>query len=81
MNCLDDGKVASRGGRIMLIPRKAGFVVPVDVAPDGPRIKMKWLREKPARAPISLESVLKYYARATTLIGIKIKIETKSHKI
>jgi len=44
---LDDGRIASRGGRIGLIPRKAGPVVPVDVAPDGPRNLMKWQRGKP----------------------------------
>ena len=48
MNCLDDGRIAIRGERIILISRKAGFVVPVNIAPDGPRIKMKWLRGKPA---------------------------------
>ena len=31
----------------MLISRKAGPVVPVDVAPDEPQIKMKWQRGKP----------------------------------
>ncbi|RLF65900.1 MAG: hypothetical protein DRN30_03105, partial [Thermoplasmata archaeon] len=46
MNCLDDGKVAIRGKRIVLIPRKAGPVV-VNVAPNGPRNLMKWLRGKP----------------------------------
>jgi len=51
MNRLHDGKIAIRGGRIMLIPREAGPVV-VNVAPNEPRIKMKWLRGKPARIPI-----------------------------
>ena len=49
MNRLHDGEVAIRGG-IMLIPRGAGTVVPANVAPDEPRIKMKWLRGKPVLA-------------------------------
>jgi len=53
---LNDGKVAIRGGRIVLIPRKAAPVVAVNVAPDGPRNLMKWLREKPA--PIAKVSVV-----------------------
>jgi len=40
---LNDGRITIRGG-IILIPRKAASVVPVNVAPDEPRIKMKWLR-------------------------------------
>ena len=48
MSRLYDGRIAIRGERIVLISRKAGPVVPVDVAPDGPRNLMKWLREKPA---------------------------------
>ena len=52
---LNDGRIAIRG-RIILIPRKAGPVVPANVAPDEPRIKMKWLREKPA--PIAKVSVV-----------------------
>ena len=48
MSRLDDGRIAIRGERIVLIPRKAGPVVPVNVAPNEPRIKMRWLREKPA---------------------------------
>jgi len=47
----------------VLIPRKAGFVVPVNIAPDGPRIKMKWLREKPV---LVVSKYSKYKARATT---------------
>ena len=45
----DDGSVAIRGGRLYLASRKAGLVVPVDVAPDEPPIEMKWLREKPVQ--------------------------------
>ena len=45
----NDGFVATRGGRLLLTPRKAGSVVPVNVAPDVPLIDMKWLREKPVR--------------------------------
>jgi len=50
MNRLHDGKIAIRGGRIMLIPREAGPVVPANVAPNEPRIKMKWQRGKPVLA-------------------------------
>lgn len=32
-SCLDDG-IAIRGGRVYLIPRKAGPVVPFNVAPN-----------------------------------------------
>ena len=35
-NCPNDGKIASRGERIILIPRKAGPVVPANVAPNEP---------------------------------------------
>lgn len=45
----DDGRVAIRGGRIYLISRKAGLVVPVNVAPNEPLNKMKWLRGKPVQ--------------------------------
>ena len=48
MSRLHDGKVASRGKRIVLIPRKADPVVAVNVAPDEPRNLMEWLRGKPA---------------------------------
>jgi len=44
---LNDGRVAIRGGRIVIITREAGHVVPVDVAPDEPLKQMKWLRGKP----------------------------------
>jgi len=46
----NDGSVAIRGGGLVLIPRKAGPVVPANVAPDDPLTEMKWLREKPAQA-------------------------------
>jgi len=42
----DDGKVAIRSGRLVLITRKTGSVVPVNVAPDEPPNQMRWLREK-----------------------------------
>jgi len=42
--CSDDGWVAIRSGGLYLVPCKAGFVVPVDVAPDEPPTKMKWIR-------------------------------------
>ena len=45
----NDGSVATRSGGLLLTPREAGPVVPVDVAPDVPLIDMKWLREKPVR--------------------------------
>jgi len=45
----NDGIVATRGGGLILIPRKAGSVVPVDVAPSEPPIEMRWLREKPVQ--------------------------------
>jgi len=45
---LDDGRIAIRGGRIILIPRKAGPVVPVDVAPNDVLIIMMRERGKPA---------------------------------
>jgi putative transposase len=41
----DDSRLAIRHGRFFI--HKAGFVVPVDVAPDVPLMRMKWLREKP----------------------------------
>jgi len=44
---LNDGKVAIRGGRIVIVTREAGHVVPVDVAPDEPLKQMRWLRGKP----------------------------------
>jgi len=44
----NDGVVATRSGGLILIPREAGPVVPVDVAPNEPPIWMRWLREKPA---------------------------------
>jgi len=43
----NDGKVAIRGGRLILITRKAGSVVSVNAAPNEPPIEMRWLREKP----------------------------------
>ena len=48
----DDGRVAIRSGRLYLIPRKAGPVVPADVAPGEPSTEMRWLRGKPAQAPV-----------------------------
>ena len=44
---LDDGEAATTGGRLYLIPRKAGSVVPVHVAPDDPTISERVLRGKP----------------------------------
>ena len=43
----DDGMVAIRSGRLVIISRKVGSVVPIDVAPNEPPTKMRWLREKP----------------------------------
>jgi len=44
-----DGFVAIRGGKLYIASRKAGLVVPVDVAPCELLIEMKWLREKPVQ--------------------------------
>jgi len=46
----DDGSVAIRSGRLVLITRKAAQVVAVNVAPNEPPIKMRWMREKPVQA-------------------------------
>ena len=46
---LNDGLVAIRSGRLALFFRKAGPVVPVDVAPNEPLSHMRWLREKPVQ--------------------------------
>ena len=43
----DDGMAAIRSGRLVIISRKVGSVVPIDVAPNEPPTKMRWLREKP----------------------------------
>ncbi len=45
----NDGRVAIRSGRILLITRKAAQVVAVNVAPDEPPNQMRWLREKPVQ--------------------------------
>ena len=42
----NDGMVAIRGGRPILITRKTAQVVAVDVAPDEPSNHMRWLKEK-----------------------------------
>ncbi len=52
---LDDDMVAIRGGRLYLIHRKAGPVVPADVAPNEPPTEMRWLRGKPVQVPIVYE--------------------------
>jgi len=62
----NDGGVAIRGGRLYLIPRKVGPVVPIDVAPDEPLIKMRWLREK----PVSREAGRTKVAEITKLTGM-----------
>jgi len=46
----NDGVVAIRGGRMYLTTRKAGHVVPVDVAPDEPLKEMWWLRGRPVHS-------------------------------
>ena len=43
----DDGRVAIRSGRLVLITRKTAQVVAVNVAPNEPPIKMRWMRGKP----------------------------------
>ena len=48
MSRLDDGRIASRGERIMLISRKAGSVASVNVAPNEALIIMMRGRGKPA---------------------------------
>ena len=48
----NDGKVAIRSGRLYLITRKTGPVVPVNVAPDEPLNHMRRLREKPMQVSI-----------------------------
>ncbi len=45
----NDGVVAIRSGRLVLITRKAAQVVAVNVAPNEPPIKMRWMREKPVQ--------------------------------
>jgi len=44
-----DGGVAIRGGRLVLVPRKAAQVVAVDVAPNGPPTEVRRLRGKPVQ--------------------------------
>ena len=51
----NDGKVAIRSGRLYLITRKAGPVVPVDVASSEPPSHMRWLRGKPVQVSIVTE--------------------------
>ena len=51
----NDGRVAIRGGKLHLISRKTAPVVAVDVAPDEPPIKMRWMREKPVQVPVVLK--------------------------
>ncbi|MEM2027562.1 MAG: hypothetical protein QXJ13_07775 [Candidatus Bathyarchaeia archaeon] len=54
---LNDGVVAIRGGRIHLF-LEAGFVVPVDVAPNDPATNEQALREKPvATIPIIFKNI------------------------
>ncbi len=45
----DDGRVAIRSGRLILETRKTAQVVAVNVAPNEPPNKMRWLREKPVQ--------------------------------
>jgi len=45
----DEGYVAIRGGEVYVAPRKAGLVVPANVAPSEPPTQMKWLRGKPVQ--------------------------------
>ena len=40
----NDGKATIRGGRLTLITRKTAQVVAVNVAPNEPQTKMRWLR-------------------------------------
>jgi len=45
----NDGLITIRSGVLVLVPRKAGPVVLVDVAPNEPPNEMRWLREKPVQ--------------------------------
>jgi len=54
----NDGTVAIRSGRLILTARKTAQVVAVNVAPNEPPTKMRWLREKPVLPPI-ISKVLK----------------------
>ncbi len=45
----NDGRVAIRSGRLVLITRKTGSVVPVNVAPNELLNEMRWMREKPVQ--------------------------------
>ena len=47
----NDGTVAIRSGRLILIPRKAAQVVAVNVAPNEPPIEMRRARGKPVQIP------------------------------
>jgi len=47
----DDGFVATRSGRIYLASRKAGSVVPANVAPNDPPTPMRRLRGEPVHRP------------------------------
>ena len=40
------------GKKIVIVSRRAGPTVSVDVAPDKPLNKMRWLRGKPRSVPI-----------------------------
>ena len=48
----NDGTVAIRSGRLILIPRKTAQVVAVNVAPGEPPIEMRRPRGKPVQASI-----------------------------
>ena len=49
--------IAIRSGEICLT-HKAGLVVPVDVAPDEPPNKMRWLKEARAISPHNFENTM-----------------------
>jgi len=64
--CSDDGWVAIRSGGLYLVPCKAGPVVPVDVAPDEPLTRMRWIRGK----PVPREANVTRVAEITKLMGM-----------
>jgi len=61
---LDDGKIAIRGGRLYLIPRKTGLVVPVNVAPNEVLSLDEVLRGRPVPEITKIPQVAKI-----TIIG------------
>ena len=63
----NDGSLAIRGGRFYLTSRKAGSVVPADVAPNEPPRVMRW-RERSLCWFSKYPQLPKDKARATTIM-------------